>query len=325
MKINLIAVQPKMELAHYKSAGAFEAKIVSLMEAAVRRVDLSLPTLVAFPEYLGMYLSFVPRYWEEVRSATTLRAAVDRIVAGHAPNQAGRTSKRKTAQRLLFVERAIETERAYTGAFSSLARQHGVYIVAGSLCVPPMDESPHRGGHFIQDGSRVLGRSYVFSPAGLCIHRVSKVNIPEGEDRLIDPAPVNDLAPVAAKMGRIGVLLCFDGYHHSLIGRLDSQGADILVQPLYFPNPDIRFDGSGKFVPKPWDFISLIQGRENIQYGIAAAQVGAVFEDQRAQGLSFIARNTGKPGLPWQEAIVAMAEEPYGETIVAATVDTARR
>jgi len=82
---------------------------------------------------------------------------------------------------------------------------------------------------------------------------------------------------------------------------------------------------SGDFVPHPEDFVSLIQGRESIQYGVGAFLVGEVFEDMRAEGLSFIARNTGDPEAPWQDAIVARAEQPFEEAIVRATVDLAER
>ncbi len=66
---------------------------------------------------------------------------------------------------------------------------------------------------------------------------------------------------------------------------------------------------------------SLIQGRENIQYAVEAMMVGAVFEDMLAEGLSYIARNTGRPGASWEEGVVAMAAKPDAEEIVAATVE----
>jgi len=49
--------------------------------------------------------------------------------------------------------------------------------------------------------------------------------------------------------------------------------------------------------------------------------VGAVFEDTLAEGLSYIARNTGRVGASWEEGVVAMAEKPDAEEIVAATVE----
>ena len=327
MKVNLVAIQAKMELGDYRDAAAFKRKVALLMIRAMREVDPALPTLVAYPEYLGMYLSFVPHFWDELKNETNMWRGVDRIVAKHSArlDEALRHDPRKAAQRLLFIDSAIETERAYMDAFSALAREHGAYLAAGSLCVPELDESPHRGGRFVHDDSKVYNQSYLFSPRGLCLKRVKKVNVPPGENLLIDGGPRSELVPVDTSIGRIGTLLCFDGYHHSLVEQYDSLGTDLLVQPLYFDGPQLRFDGSGKIVPQPWDFISMIQGRENIQYVIAPFLVGSVFEDKRAEGMSFIARNTGRAGAPWADAIVARTTDAFSEAIVAAIVEVAGR
>jgi predicted amidohydrolase len=260
-----------------------------------------------------------------VKDQARLAEAVRSIVEGGSERLGADFAERPraAAQRLLFVESAIETERAYTEIFSALAREHGAYVLAGSLCVPPMDESPHRGGQVILDDSRIHNVAYLFSPRGLCLGRLPKVHIPSGEDRLIDGAPLGALLPIDTRIGRIGTLLCFDGYHHVPIETYDAAGVDILVQPLYFDGPDVRFDGSGTFVPMPLDFVSLIQGRENVQYGVVPFLVGAIFEDERAEGTSFIARNTGVVGTPPEEALVAKTDDVFAEAIVAATVELA--
>jgi hypothetical protein len=77
-------------------------------------------------------------------------------------------------------------------------------------------------------------------------------------------------------------------------------------------------------VPQPWEFIRLIQGRENIQYGLSSAMVGAVFVDQRAEGISFVARNSGRPDTPWEDAVITKVAELYAETVVSATVELER-
>ncbi len=65
---------------------------------------------------------------------------------------------------------------------------------------------------------------------------------------------------------------------------------------------------------------SIIQGRENIRYGVNAMMTGAVFEDTAAEGLSTIAVNTGRAGASWQDAVIAAAERSDAEEIVVATV-----
>jgi hypothetical protein len=50
--------------------------------------------------------------------------------------------------------------------------------------------------------------------------------------------------------------------------------------------------------------------------------VGAVFEDTAAEGLSSVAVNTGVPGAPWKDGVLAMAAKPDAEEILAAVVDS---
>ena len=49
--------------------------------------------------------------------------------------------------------------------------------------------------------------------------------------------------------------------------------------------------------------------------------VGAVFDDMAAEGLSSIARNTGRVGASWEDSVLAMAQRPDAEEIVAAVVE----
>ena len=80
MKVNLVAVQAKTELSDYRSADAFYAKMASLMERAMREVDRDLPTLVSYPELVGMFLSFVPYYWDDLKDETNVEAAGMKLV-----------------------------------------------------------------------------------------------------------------------------------------------------------------------------------------------------------------------------------------------------
>jgi hypothetical protein len=160
VRVNLVAVQAKMSLADYSDSKAFQRKVADLMDGAMRQIDGALPTLVAFPECLGMYLSFVPRYWDSLKSETRMDRAVDLIVSRFASHLEPRLRKdpRSAAQRLLFLEGATDTEAVYFETFSTLARQHSAYVVAGSLCVPRLEESPHRGGRFVADDSKAYSK-----------------------------------------------------------------------------------------------------------------------------------------------------------------------
>jgi predicted amidohydrolase len=132
--------------------------------------------------------------------------------------------------------------------------------------------------------------------------------------------------PVDTAVGRVGTLVCWDGFHQTLVEHYDALAVDILLQPSYNQHPwngpcSYGAPGTEGETRLRTTCVSMIQGRENIQYGIEAFMVGTVFEDMLAEGLSYVARNTGRVGASWEEGVVAMAEKPDAEEIVAATVE----
>ncbi|KKK97158.1 hypothetical protein LCGC14_2655540, partial [marine sediment metagenome] len=204
MKVNLIAVQARTELKDYASADAFHAKMASLMQRAMREVDRDLPTLVSYPELVGLYLSFVPYYWDDLKAETNLEAAVTKIVMKNMARlgEEDRRTPEVAARRLMFIEYAVETERAYVDTFSSLARDYGAYVAAGSIALPPMEGEPSKGGRHVMDETKVHNISYLFSPRGVCLRRVPKVNMTEPfEVRVFDSGPRSELVPVDTALG----------------------------------------------------------------------------------------------------------------------------
>jgi predicted amidohydrolase len=328
-RINLVAVQARMERSDYRDAAAFRAKIASLMTDVARTVDLALPTLVSFPELIGMYLSFVPRYWDILRDQHTLEAGGFQIIGkyGETLPEEQRARGRNMVRQLLFINTAVEAEAAYVDTFSSLAKQHNCYIGAGSIALPPMDVEPSKGGRHITDDTKVYNTAYLFSPRGICLMRTPKVQMTSGfEASVFDPGPPSELLAVETALGRIGTLVCFDGFHETLIERLDAQGVEILLKPSYNQHP---WEGPSTYQPScgegenwlRYGCPAIIQGRENIRYGVNAMLVGAVFDDTAAEGLSSISANTGNPDAAWRDGILAIATAPDVEEIVAATVD----
>jgi predicted amidohydrolase len=332
-KINLIAVQARTELADYRDHRAFHTKMASLMELAAKEADFSLPTLVSFPELVGMFLSFVPFFWDDLRDERLLEHAAMKIVMRNLPrlNDEERRTPEAAARRLLFVDTALEAEAMYVGTFSSLAREYGAYVAAGSIALPPIEREPSKGGRHVEDATKVYNTSYLFSPQGVCLRRVSKVHMTAGfEERVFDGAPKSQLLPVDTRLGRVGTLVCWDGFHETLVEHCDAMGVQILLKPSYNQHP---WDAPWPFDPsikegENWlntGCPSIIQGRENIRYGVNAMMVGAVFEDVAAEGLSSVAVNTGRPGASWEDGILAIAQRPDGEEVVAVTVEAPGR
>jgi predicted amidohydrolase len=330
-RVNLVAVQPAMDRSDYRDEGSFRAKTGALMAQVQTAADLSLPTLVSFPELIGMYLSFVPKYWDELRDEKSLEAGATRIVmqnVGNLPEE-HRGSPEKAARHLLFVDTAVEAERVYIETFASLAREYGCYVAAGSIALPPMEAEPSKGGRHVADGTKVYNTAYLFSPRGTCLARTPKVYMTSGlEERLFDSGPRSELVPVDTALGRVGTLVCFDGFHETLVERYDALGTEILLKPSYNQH---AWEGPSTYDPEHGEgenwlktgCPSIIQGRENIRYGVNAMLVGGVFEDTYAEGRSTIAANNRRPNACWDDGVLAMAARADTEEVIAATVELA--
>jgi predicted amidohydrolase len=326
-KINLVAVQASPELADYASAHAFHAKMAALAQQAVAAVDRRHPTLLAFPEAIGLFLTFVPFHYDDVKHCRTLRQALLKALSRRLPSFLGAMWRHKlpNLRRAAFLDTALAAEKIYSDTFASLAREHGVYLLAGSLYTPPIEEEVVKGRHILS--TRVYNTSYLFSPQGVILRRIPKVNLIEPLETAagFERGPKSELCPVDTALGRIGVLICYDAFHHTLVEHYDALGTDILVQPSY--NNDL-WDGpwsGGRDLTEGQAWLrfglpAMIQGRENIRYGVNPMMVGRIF-DLVGQGRSSISINTGRPGASLEDALLAIAATPDGEEIVAATVD----
>src|SRR3972149_5490092 len=155
LKVNLVAVQAKTELNDYRSAEAFHAKMASLMERAMGEVPRSLPTLISYPELVGLFLSFVPHYWDDLKDETNVEAAILKIVMKNMArlSEEDRKTPETAARRLMFIEHAVETERAYVDTVSSLAREYGAYVAAGGIRPPAVRLLLEPGAQGKHDGA----------------------------------------------------------------------------------------------------------------------------------------------------------------------------
>lgn len=326
MKVNLVAVQARMAVEDYATPERFQQRMSGLMEQAVAGLDRSLPTLVAYPEAIGLYLSFVPQYYDLVKDCRSMTQAALRVIPRHLPHLL-RVGLRHRAFGLptVFLDSALQAERWYRDVFSKLAREYGVWLLGGSIYLPFIEEEIGKGRYFLSN--RVHNIAYFFAPNGLCLRRVPKVNLaPPTENRVgFRGADRSLLLPIDTELGRIGIAICYDAFHHSLIEHYDALGCQIILQPSYNEHP---WDAPNWNDPtmkesQVWlehGLASLIQGRPNIRYGVTAMMVGRIF-DMEDEGCSVICRNTGRVGAPPEETIVAMARDPRAEEIVAATVE----
>lgn len=239
--VQLVAVQMRLDLNDFWSKDAFERKINEQMELVAAATDPNLPTLVVFPEDVGLML-VVQGMERRLAGITSIEEAIGAAVkANLVPLLWTRLIRWKQWVPALLLNKNKLMAEAYFETFSAAAREHGVHLVAGSIPLPP---------YRIEDGevlwrrgptaNRVYNTAYLFGPDGKVIGKQDKVELIEleAEGALnLNRGSVDDLAVFDTELGRIGIAICLDAFIDDVVDSLEAQGAQILVQPTANPGP----------------------------------------------------------------------------------------
>ena len=201
------------------------------------------PGLAVWPEYVATFLVLAGRA-REVSGCTTTEQALRRIVSRHPLALAG-VMARHRALRLapaVLTLLAPEAHRIWVETFSAIARRLGMWVVAGSGLFP----RPRRAEDalpLVARSAEVFNTSVTFAPDGRLVATTRKVNlVPTQEDVLgLSAASAGELEVVDTGFGRLGTLVCYDGFHEAHTSRepgfvpcgpvLDALGAEVVAQP----------------------------------------------------------------------------------------------
>lgn len=120
-----------------------------------------------------------------------------------------------------FAEVAEPVPGPSTAYFGQLARQHNLYIVAGLV---------ERSGHLIYNTAALLG------PDGNLVGKYRKVTLPRSE---IDGgiAPGSDYPVFETRFGKLGMMICYDGFFPEVARQLTARGAEVIAWPVWGCNP----------------------------------------------------------------------------------------
>ncbi len=110
-----------------------------------------------------------------------------------------------------------------TGYFGELARKHNLYIVAGLY---------ERAGHLVYNVAVLIG------PDGKMAGKFRKVTLPDGEaDQGV--APGRDYPVFDTRFGKLGMMVCYDGFFPEVARELTKRGAEVIAWPVWGCNPDL--------------------------------------------------------------------------------------
>jgi hypothetical protein len=202
-----------------------------------------LPALAVWPEMVGAPLG-VMGHLHRVRRSRTTQAAMFRVALAEALSLVSAAVRHRlpSLEECLYVATAPRVHRAMWSTFSDIARDFGLWVVAGSALLPKNRlgaDTPE----FEPESARTYNTSYTFSPDGRCVAVTRKVNlVPTQEDVVrLSPGRPEELEVVSTPFGRLGTLICYDGFREPHTSTepafvpaarlLDTLGADIIAQP----------------------------------------------------------------------------------------------
>jgi predicted amidohydrolase len=171
-----------------------------------------------------------------------------RLASVHYQPHKGQTREEKCAQFAPFIAEAAErdvdlvvlpetltyygTRGTYADAaepvpgpsteyFARLAKQHDLYIVAGLI---------ERDGHLLYNVAVLL------SPDGELVGKYRKVTLPRGE---IEGGltPGHDVPVFETRFGKVGMMICYDGFFPEVARELANRGAEVIAWPVWGCNP----------------------------------------------------------------------------------------
>ena len=122
---------------------------------------------------------------------------------------------------LSFADCAESVPGPSTEYFGALARKHDLYVVAGLV---------ERDRHLIYNVAVLLG------PDGKVAGKYRKVCLPR-EEVSAGIAPGHDYPVFDTRLGKLGMMVCYDGFFPEVARQLSNRGAEIIAWPVWGCNP----------------------------------------------------------------------------------------
>ena len=108
-----------------------------------------------------------------------------------------------------------------TEFFGALAKKHGFYIVVGLM---------ERDGPLVYNVAMMLG------PDGAIAGKYRKTCLPRGEvEKGVTPG--SEYPVFSTKFGKVGMMVCYDGFFPEVARRLSMNGAEVIAWPVWGCNP----------------------------------------------------------------------------------------
>src|SRR5262249_896364 len=108
-----------------------------------------------------------------------------------------------------------------TEYFGALAKEHNLYIVTGLV---------ERDRHLIYNTALLIG------PDGKLVGKYRKVTLPRDEVSA-GFAPGHEYPVFETRFGKVGLMICYDGFFPEVARQLSHRGAEVIAWPVWGCNP----------------------------------------------------------------------------------------
>jgi len=267
-----IAVQAKWQASDYEAYGTFRTVTRSLMSMAHEHMVSDDVNLVVLPEDYGTPLILAVS-GARLAKQESFESAVRSAVLQDLPSLLWKRAINGVSfVRGLFLKHAREMAWEFLGIMTQMARMYQTYLIPGSIMVPEMRSD----ADLTPIGAAVYNTSYLISPEGHVLGTQRKVHLIDLELRRgldVTPGNIDWIRTFDTKAGKLGIAICLDAYKDDVVGRLVSQGAQILVQPS--ANPE-RWEEA---LEHGWEegSLGMVQRHEGLQYAVNPMMVGEMF------------------------------------------------
>ena len=142
------------------------------------------------------------------------RRKADLVVLGETLTYAGVGSS--------YADCAESIPGSSTDYFGGLAQKYALYIVAGLI---------------ERDRHQLFNVAVLIGPDGKIAGKYRKVCLPDGEyDKGMSPG--SDYPVFDTRLGKIGMMICYDGFFPEVARELSNRGAEIIAWPVWGCNPE---------------------------------------------------------------------------------------
>jgi len=161
------------------------------------------------------------------KSAATNRQEAAPLIAEAAKQKADLIVLGETLPYFGLGKSVVDTAEPVPGPttdyFGTLAKQHNLYIV---LSVYERDE------HLVYNTAVLLG------PDGKLVGKYRKVCLPRGEVAG-GIAPGHEYPVFDTRFGKLGIMVCYDGFFPEVARELTNRGAEVIAWPVWGCNPSL--------------------------------------------------------------------------------------